>query len=122
MSRVQSSMESLWVSSHTSALHASALPLGAGALQRSTSHTPPILVVICGPSSERRAQQPPVPQEETLCGATHSYVRTAFGSPTPEEFDKMVEEKAQLQAKVEEQAAMIEQLNAKVCTFTTEMV
>ena len=47
-----------------------------------------------------------------------SYVRTAFGSPTPEEFDKMVEEKAQLQAKVEEQAAMIEQLNAKVRFMT----
>ena len=41
-------------------------------------------------------------------------MRTAFGTPTPAEFDTMMEEKAALQAKVEEQAALIDQLNAKV--------
>mmetsp|Transcript_36953 Transcript_36953/g.44701 ORF Transcript_36953/g.44701 Transcript_36953/m.44701 type:complete len:99 (+) Transcript_36953:135-431(+) len=42
------------------------------------------------------------------------YVRTAFGAPTPAEFDALMEEKNNLAAEKEDMQKQIEELNAKI--------
>mmetsp|Transcript_38939 Transcript_38939/g.54085 ORF Transcript_38939/g.54085 Transcript_38939/m.54085 type:complete len:97 (+) Transcript_38939:847-1137(+) len=53
-------------------------------------------------------------EEPEKPGNAIDYVRTAFGSPTPAEFDSLVEEKKELLATIEDMKKEIEELSNKV--------